>query len=366
MVAAMVPLVSILIPCGARHVEHVRTAAASAAWQSLAPLCETIIVCDGGAVVAPLPGCTVLPGDGERHGPAHARNRALAAARGQFILPLDADDYLLAHAVEYLLREYSAGSHGYVYGDCYTQERDGNFILRSAPDYTQQTYSANGQKYGGMDAYNLHVVTALIPTHHARAVGGYDEGVDAWEDWSFHLRLAMAGVCGYRLPLPIFTYRVHLGDRMTRFYGGAPELMEKVLVRYRDDTGGIPMAGCCGGDANLAAMAGDALNDAPLPPAAPMGDGKVRVQYVGDERGTQTFEYPNAHHPIRLGNNTMARYADVTLDQAEWLKAHGIPVRVVPLFDAPQAPTPLPVAETVLLPTQSAVALRPRGRKVEA
>ena len=359
------PLVSIIIPVGPRHNEHCRTAAASVQWQSLADICETILIEDGGAIIPELPGCTILRGDGKRRGPAHTRNRGLAAARGQFILPLDGDDYLLPHAVEYLLREYATGQHGYVFGDCYTQERDGNFILRSAPEYTQKTHTAYGQTFGGMDSHNLHVVTALTPTKHWKRVGGWDEGVDAWEDWSGHLRLAMAGICGYRLPLPVFTYRVYEGERMTQFYGGASELMEKVLVRYRDDKGVIPMSGCCGGDANLAAAAGDALNDAPLPPAAPMSDGKVRVQYIGDERGTQTFEYPDAHHPIRLGNNTVHRYDDVTPDQAEWLKAHGIPVRVVPLFDGPQAPAPLPVAEA-LLPIQSTVALRPRGRKVEA
>ncbi|HSN23715.1 MAG TPA: glycosyltransferase family A protein, partial [Methylomicrobium sp.] len=76
------PLVSIIIPCGSRHVDHVRLAAASVAWQSLAPLCETVIACDGGADVPNLPGCTILRSDGERRGPAHTRNRALAAARG--------------------------------------------------------------------------------------------------------------------------------------------------------------------------------------------------------------------------------------------------------------------------------------------
>src|SRR5215207_159840 len=131
MVATMVqPLVSIIIPCGSRHAELARTAAASVAWQSLADQCETIIACDGGAVVPPMANVTILPSDGERRGPAHTRNRALASARGAFTLPLDADDYLLPHAVENLLREYGRGGAGYVYGDTYTLERDGRHMLR--------------------------------------------------------------------------------------------------------------------------------------------------------------------------------------------------------------------------------------------
>lgn len=350
------PLVSIIIPCGPRHTSHVRTAAASVTWQSLAPICETIITCDGGAEVAPMAGVTVLPSDGQRRGPAWARNRALEQARGQFILPLDADDYLLSHSVEHLLREYSTGRHGYVYGDSYTLERDGRYMLRAAPDYVQNH----------MTHHNIHVVTALTPAKHWRAVGGWDEGVDAWEDWSGHLRLAIAGVCGYRLPMPVLTYRVYEGERMTQFYGGAPEHMEKVLIRYRNQEGKIPMASCCGGDNGLAALAQTALAGAPMPDAAPMDGGKVRVEYIGGDKGATTWEHPIGT-PIRLGNNAVDRFKDVTTEQAEWLKSVGAPIRVVPIFDGPHAPTPAPIASVRDVLTPDAVptkALRPRGRAV--
>lgn len=347
----MTPLVSIIIPCGPRHAEHACVAAASVAWQSLAGLCETIIACDGGAEVAPMANVTILPSDGERRGPAHTRNRALKKAKGLFTLPLDADDYLLPRAVESLLREYGRGQFGYIYGDAYTLERDGSYMLRPAPDYVQDH----------MRRYNIHVVTALTPTKHWRAVGGWDEGVDAWEDWSGHLRLAIAGVCGHRLPQPIFTYRVYEGDRMTRFYGGAPELMERVLIRYRNKEGVIPMASCCGGDADLAAIARDAALGAALPEAAPMAGDKVRVEYIGDDRGAQTWEYPLGT-TIRLGNNTVDRFRDLSPAQAAWLREMNVPIRVVPKFDDPGAPTPLPIlqATDVLTPDSAAKALRPK------
>lgn len=353
----MTPLVSIITPCGPRHAEHVKLAAASVAWQSLADRCEMIIACDGGADVAPIEGATILPSDGIRRGPAHTRNRALASARGAFTLPLDADDYLLPRAVEHLLREYARGDFGYIYGDAYTLERDGRYMLRPAPEYVQRTYTdpATGQKYGGMDVFNIHVVTALTPTHLWRKVGGWDEQIDAWEDWSGHLRLAIAGVCGHRLPMPVFCYRVYEGDRMTQFYGGSPDLMENVLKRYRNDKGVIEMAGCCGGDKKLAAAALDAVLSAPFPNAAVMQDDKVRVEYLGTEKGSQTWEYPDRHSAIRLGNNAIDRYKDVTRDQAEWLLAHGIPVRIIPVFDGPEPPT-------VARPGDRAQALRPRAK----
>lgn len=347
------PLVSIITPVGPRHAAHVRTAAASVQWQSLAHLCEHIIACDGGAEVAPMAGnVTILPSDGERRGPAHTRNRALARAHGLFTLPLDADDYLLPRAVESLLTEYSRGLHGYVYGDAYTLERAGHHIYRSAPDYVQSH----------MARYNIHVVTALTPTKHWRAVGGWDERVDAWEDWTGHLRLAIAGICGYRLPQPILTYRVYEGDRMTRFYGGAPELMERVWALYRNQEGQIPMGKCCGGDGSLAQLAANAVADAPLPDAAPMVGDLVRVEYIGDDRGSQTWEHPWGTQ-IRLGNNAIDRFKDLTLDQVEFLKSIGVPIRVVPLFDKPDPPAPLPILEQadVLTPdAQTVKALRPK------
>lgn len=362
------PLVSIITPCGPRHATHVRTAAASVQWQTLASRCEHIIACDGGADVGELPGVTVLPSDGERRGPAHTRNRALAHARGAFVIPLDADDYLLPHSVANLLREYATGRHGYIYGDAYTQERDGRFLLRGAPDYVQKTFTDDaGQLVGGMDSFNIHVVTTLTPTKHWRAVGGWDERIDAWEDWTGHLRLAIAGVCGHRLPQPVLTYRVYEGDRMRRFYKGSPELMERVWALYRDAKGDIPMASCCGGDGGLAALAQQAVANAPISGAAPMEGGKVRVEYIGEDRGSQTWEHPWGVQ-IRLGNNAIDRYKDVTTEQAEWLRSMDIPVRVVPLFDGPEAPTPLTpiVRETdALTPDAQAVrALRPRGRAV--
>lgn len=345
------PLVSIITPCGPRHAEHVRVAAASVRAQSLAPLCEHIIAADGGAEVAPLPGVTTLASDGERHGPAWARNRALEHARGAFILPLDADDYLLPNSVAHLLRHYATGQYGYIYGDAYTLERDGRYVLRAAPDYVQDH----------MRRHNIHVVTALIPTQAARRVGGYDEGVDAWEDWAFHLRLAIAGICGKRLPIPIFTYRVYEGDRMQRFYGGAREHMDRVLERYQNKEGYIPMASCCGGDATLAQLASNAVQSAPLAAAAPMDGGRVRVEYLGEERGSITWHFGPGDE-IKLGNNPTHRYADVTKDQAAWL-AERVSIRVVPQFDGPDAPkplTPIVTAADVLTPDAQALkALRP-------
>lgn len=344
------PIVTVIIPVGPRHVSHCRVAAASARAQSVGPV-EVIVVGDGDAEIAPMPGVTVLPTTGARLGPAATRNRGVVVATGYFITFLDADDYLLPRGLEHLLRAYRSGTHGYIYGNAYTYERDGSYQLRGAPDYVQVD----------MARYNLHVITTLIPTHLVRAVGSLDEAGDAWEDWAFHIRLAKAGICGYRTDQPIFVYRVYEGDRMTRFYGGDPELMAIVRRRYINAQGVIEMAGCCGGDATLAQIAGQAVANAPAPDPVGVEGGKVRVKYVGEDTSAIPFDFGGGVL-IRLGNNPSRRYADVTPAQAAWL-AERIPIEIVPKLDPaipPPAPLPIVQPQDVLTPDAPAAALRPR------
>lgn len=352
------PLVSVVIPVGPRHVQHCRVAAASALGQSIGHhQIEIVVVPDAEADVGKLAHCTVLPMPSSRQGPARTRNRGIAVARGQFVTFLDADDYFMPRGLEHLLRAYSEGAHGYTYGNTYTMERDGHFMLRSAPDYSQDD----------LRRYNIHVVTALVPLKSVIAAGGFDEGVDAWEDWTIWLRLAQRGVCGYRTAHPVFVYRVYEGDRMTRWYGGERALVDAVIARYQNAQGVIEMASCCGGDAALARTAAQGLNGIPLPEPIGVGEGMVRIEFLGEEKGAIPLEI-SPGRIIRLGNNASNRYADVTVAEAAWI-AERLNVRTVPKFDPPAPPPdPLPIltAADVLTPATDRPALRPRGRQVRA
>ena len=343
------PLVSVIIPVGPRHAAHCRVAAASTQWQSIGRYAvETIVVGDGSVSIPAMPDVLVVPSTDAQRGPAATRNRGLAVAAGQFVTFLDADDYLLPRGLEHLLRAYSSGQHSYIYGNAYTLERDGRMVLRGAPDYDQ----------AAMAKCNLHVVTTLIPTHLARQVRGMDEGVDAWEDWAFHIRLAQAGICGYRTDQPLFVYRVYEGDRMTRFYGGDSAHMTRVLDRYQNEQGGITMAGCCGGDVRLAAMAAQAVQDTPAPTPVDVG-GRVRIKYLGNE-DSLPFDLGN-NRLIRLGKHASRRYADVTADEAAWLRERTDIVVVSQIDPAAPPPGPLPIVQASDVLTSDAVkVVRPK------
>jgi hypothetical protein len=148
---------------------------------------------------------------------------------------------------------------------------------------------------------------------------------------------------------------------MTNFYPNR-ETMDPVWKLYRNEQGVIPMAGCCGGDATLAQVAGLAVANTPSPEPVVMDGGKVRVKYVGDERTSIPFDF-GGDTVIRLGANPKHRYADVTPAQAAWLRER-VPIEVVPQADPPvPPPEPLPIVQAtdVLTPDAAqAKALRPR------
>ena len=306
---------------------------------------ECIVIGDGQADIAPMPGVTVLPSTASN---AAQRSLAIAGLPSQRARSLrsDTDDYLLPRGLEHLLRAYASGTHGYVYGNAFIFDQQGTYQLRGAPDYVQ----------GDMAKYNLHVITTLIPTAQVKAVGGMDERGDAWEDWRFHLRLAQHGICGYRTDQPIFVYRVYEGDHMTRFYPNK-DTMEPVWKDYRNEQGVIPMAGCCGGDATAAQLAALGIQGAPAPEPIGVEGDRVRVKYVGTSKGTIPFDF--GHKVIRLADTPKNRYADVTPQEAAWL-AERIEIQIVPKLDpAVPPPEPLPEVSTPSAPVQ---VLRPARR----
>lgn len=321
------PLLSVIIPAAPYHADDVRVAAASALAQSAAPLGVEVIVCpDADATVAPMAGVTVLRAPGERTGPAATRNRGIAVASGWFALFLDADDYLTPNAAAHLVRRYAAGDVGYVYGDAYVWTADGP-QWRSAWRWSQESVAR----------FNIHTVTALVPLEDARRVGGFDAGVDAWEDWTLWLRLAQAGVCGERVPTPIFTYRQERGQRMARWYGSEEgrAAQRAIVERYQVD-GRIPMAGCCGGSSPhvRAARLAEPVLGAALPLRTE--DGMVRIEFVGEQQGAIPIRLPDGR-VLRMGNNAAQRYADISEADLAFVQGR-LPVRVVAQPDPPAGP----------------------------
>lgn len=196
----MTPTVSIVIPCYNSGAELPETLASLDA-QTCRDF-EVIVVDDGStdpqtrAVLDALPPSVILVRQENRGLPA-ARNAGLGAARGRYLLPLDADDLLdpafLAKGLAALDTFPDAGfafAHLGLFG-----ERQGVLVKR---------YSLFVQLFLNQLPYAL-----LMRRSAWEQAGGYDEAMRAgYEDWEFNIRLGGLGLHGIEVPEPLFRYRV--------------------------------------------------------------------------------------------------------------------------------------------------------------
>jgi GT2 family glycosyltransferase len=205
------------IPCDAtiaittyNHARFLGSAIRSALDQSVAP-CELIVVDDGSSdyperEVARFPGVRLIRQANQ--GLAAARNTALNAASGRFILFLDADDRLLPNALRHNLArlaqdEEAAFSYGAYHSVDAASLRTTPAPFRPAP---RDAYPAFLRR----NLIGMHA-TVLYRREALAALGGFRVGLPACEDYDAYLRLSRRYpvLCG---PEPLAEYWHHDGN----------------------------------------------------------------------------------------------------------------------------------------------------------
>lgn len=163
--------------------------------------------------------------DTNRQGAGWARNRLLTGIATDYVLFLDADDWLEPEAVEIMRAAITPGR--YVYSDWFVDKQP-----QAAPD---RAWCQGG---------TWHCITSLCSTDDVLRVGGFDERLDALEDTDFWLKLNADGICGVHIPIPLFHYSGQ-GQRslQARRNGRETQIKRLLVQRY----GGVPVA-CCGQD----------------------------------------------------------------------------------------------------------------------
>lgn len=302
------PLVSVIIPVSEAHREHVRTAIRSVFWQSFQDWELQIIVdgFDAPELKTEFPYIKYTKID-EVSGPAVARNAGITSTSAPFVLFLDADDWLAPDALADMFKAYKGK---YIYTDWVLVEGDKQTVRESGnydPDTARHML--------------LHPVTVLMPTDQASKLG-FDESLPALEDFDFYSRAAVAGYHGERLSKPLVIVNVQEGQRTKNLKEKRESLIKTIQDRYKD----APMASCCGG--NVAALAAlqrynDNLNVAP---SEPVGEGLVRMEYIGPEKGATSWggvKIVPSNRIYRGGNNPFERYVDADPRDVTWLEGTG-------------------------------------------
>lgn len=133
-------------------------------------------------------------------------NIALRAARGKYIMRLDADDYLETNALEVMSAALENDSSlGLVFPDYYIVDKEGNEL------YIEQRHSFD--KDVRLFDQPAHGACTMIRTEFLREVGGYDEQYrcqDGYELWiKFVTRYKVTNINN-----PLFYYRQH-GSNLT-------------------------------------------------------------------------------------------------------------------------------------------------------
>jgi glycosyltransferase involved in cell wall biosynthesis len=157
-------------------------------------------------------------------GPAAARNLAIAESLAEYILPLDADDWIAPRYLELAVKEMDRSKETRIV--CgrveFFGEWSGEWIQ---PDYSPSRILLD----------NMIVATSLFRREDWQRFGGYCEEMrNGWEDWDFWLSLLAEGGTVKRLDQVVLYYRIHSGSRdRTLDYRRKLALMLKMLMRHK-------------------------------------------------------------------------------------------------------------------------------------
>jgi len=173
---------------------------------------EVIIVDDGsvdkGLEIAKMFGDRVQCHAGPNRGGSAARNRGIASARGEFLVFLDADDYLVENAIEVQLNisaQFTEEQRTIAYGNARKVDVYGNPI----GDLDFAVHPKDMDPVLVMLTKNPVTTCPLHRRKFLEDVGGFDETLPRGQESDLHLRLALAGVKFFHHPDIVYYYRQH-------------------------------------------------------------------------------------------------------------------------------------------------------------
>ena len=190
--------VSVIIPCynsGRTIIETVESIKKQT-WSNI----DLIIVNDGSddhltkKVLSNLTNARII--NKKNSGLSSARNEGIKNSKGNFILFLDADDWIEINAISEMMECMKKTKANIVFCD--------TFLEGESQGVRKRYYNFFEQLFVNHIPYCL-----LIKKEIFKKVGNYDEGMKlGYEDWEFNIRLAKNGLFPERIKQPLFHYRV--------------------------------------------------------------------------------------------------------------------------------------------------------------
>ena len=169
---------------------------------------EIVIVDDGGSFVPPAhePDLAFHVVRGAGAGVGRARNLGLAAARGEYVIFLDDDDVAMPNRIARLASEATDRHADLCFGMTRRVVDGTDDVLDSVPTHLDVPGAV-----GFCDLLTCapHVNAVLARTEALRAVGGFDEDAEHFDDWSAWLRMADRGATIWSVSETVADWRLH-------------------------------------------------------------------------------------------------------------------------------------------------------------
>lgn len=162
--------------------------------------------------------------DKKNEGPSVARNTAIAASSGKYILPLDADDLIAPSYAEKAI-EYLELHH-----DCKLVYCEAEFFGKKSGKWELEDYS-----YDTLLRQNLIFCSAIFRKCDFEATNGYNKNMRIGiEDWDFWLSLLTKDDNVFRIPETLFYYRQHGDSRTNISSKHYKELLNSIIKNHID------------------------------------------------------------------------------------------------------------------------------------
>lgn len=159
-----------------------------------------------------------------RRGVGAARNAGIELTRGDYLLFLDADDWMMSGSLELLLTAAEQTEHGAAYGSCAWFAQDATPL-----GFTSECSCAEAGRAELLE-FNRFPVHGAILRRSTLGAMRFDPELPGLEDWDLWIRLALAGVSWKAVDRDVAAYRLISGSR-SRDYRAIASAARTVLSR---------------------------------------------------------------------------------------------------------------------------------------